>query len=157
MKCKFYLNPTDFVTNPFLVGAALFYTSTLQPYTFHNLRQYILHRLLTTSTKSYPFKLKAQVVERDAVLVPSGWDSWGKLRVLRDGFDCDAVHQGWDSDMDAVTDRQQPSLHGARGNFEEIINNPNFNDQVTKQVLFVYDSELTITIAIKQYSSTRDM
>lgn len=113
------------------VGAALFYTSTLQPYTFHNLRQYILHRLLTTSSKSYPFKLKAQVVERDAVLVPSGWDSWGKLRVLRDGFDCDAVHQGWDADMDAVTDRQQPGSHGARGNYEDLIHNPNSDDQVS--------------------------
>ncbi|GAA5807691.1 hypothetical protein MFLAVUS_001065 [Mucor flavus] len=110
-------------------GAALFYTSTLQPYTFHNLRQYILHRLLTTATKSYPFKLKAQVVERDAVLVPAGWDSWGKLRVLRDGFDCESVHQGWESDMDAVTDRQQPGTHGARGNYEEVITNPNANDQ----------------------------
>lgn len=102
----------------------------MQPYTFHNLRQYILHRLLTTSTKSYPFKLKAQVIERDAVLVPAGWDSWGKLRVLREGFDCEAVHQGWDSDMDAVTDRQQPGFHGARGNYEEVIVNPNSNEQV---------------------------
>ncbi|KAF1805926.1 dynein light intermediate chain-domain-containing protein [Mucor lusitanicus] len=106
-------------------GAALFYTSTLQPYTFHNLRQYILHRLLTTATKSYPFKLKAQVVERDSVLVPAGWDSWGKLRVLREGFDCEAVHQGWDSDMDAVADRQQPGAHGCRGNYEQVIANPN--------------------------------
>ncbi|CAO0801347.1 unnamed protein product [Mucor circinelloides] len=110
-------------------GAALFYTSTLQPYTFHNLRQYILHRLLTTATKSYPFKLKAQVVERDSVLVPAGWDSWGKLRVLREGFDCEAVHQGWDSDMDAVTDRQQPGAHGCRGNYEEVITNPNSTEQ----------------------------
>lgn len=117
-----------------LVGAALFYTSTLQPYTFHNLRQYILHRLLTTATKSYPFKLKAQVVERDAVLVPAGWDSWGKLRVLRDGFDCESVHQGWESDMDAVTDRQQPGTHGARGNYEEVITNPNANDQVSGDI-----------------------
>jgi dynein light intermediate chain 1 len=119
----------------------LFYTSTLQPYTFHNLRQYILHRLLTTSTKSYPFKLKAQVIERDAVLVPAGWDSWGKLRVLREGFDCDAVHQGWDSDMDAVTDRQQPGIHGARGNYEEVIINPNSQEQVRKKdmyILYVY-------------------
>ncbi|KAI8646309.1 dynein light intermediate chain-domain-containing protein [Parasitella parasitica] len=110
-------------------GAALFYTSTLQPYTFHNLRQYILHRLLTTATKSYPFKLKAQVVERDSVLVPAGWDSWGKLRVLREGFDCEAVHQGWDSDMDAVTDRQQPGAHGCRGSYEEAITNPNSTEQ----------------------------
>lgn len=135
----------------------MFYTSTLQPYTFHNLRQYILHRLLTTSTKSYPFKLKAQVVERDAVLVPSGWDSWGKLRVLRDGFDCDAVHLGWDSDMDAVTDRQQPGAHGARGNYEDVIHNPNSEDQVLYTNHYMFTLGLTCLIAIKQYSSTRDL
>ena len=114
-----------------LVGAALFYTSTLQPYTFHNLRQYILHRLLATSTKTYPFQLKAQVVERDSVLVPAGWDSWGKLRVLREGFDCEAVHQGWDSDMDAIADRQLPGFHGARGSYEEVIADPNSKEQVS--------------------------
>lgn len=70
------------------------------------------------------------MVERDSVLVPAGWDSWGKLRVLREGFDCEAVHQGWDSDMDAVEDRQQPGFHGARGNYEEVIVNPNSKEQV---------------------------
>lgn len=110
-------------------GAALFYTSTRQPYTFHNLRQYILHRLLTTATKSYPFNMKAQVIERDVVLVPSGWDSWGKLRVLRDGFDCEAVNQGWDADMDAVIDRQQPGAHGSRGIYEEVISDPASKEQ----------------------------
>ncbi|KAI8379892.1 dynein light intermediate chain-domain-containing protein [Choanephora cucurbitarum] len=115
-------------------GAALFYTSTLQPYTFHNLRQYILHRLLATSTKTYPFQLKAQVVERDSVMVPAGWDSWGKLRVLREGFDCEAVHQGWDSDMDAIADRQQPGFHGARGSYEEVIADPNSKEQPMSNV-----------------------
>lgn len=51
------------------------------------------------------------------------------MRVLREGFDCEAVHQGWDSDMDAVTDRQQPGVHGCRGNFEEVITNPNSSEQ----------------------------
>ncbi|KAF7721649.1 hypothetical protein EC973_004325 [Apophysomyces ossiformis] len=110
-------------------GASLFYTSTLHPYTFHNLRQYILHRVLTTSTKSYTFHLKAQVVERDTVLVPSGWDSWGKIRVLKEGFDCDGVHQGWDADMDALADRQQPGAHGARGFYEEAIPDPDTEEQ----------------------------
>ncbi|KAI7898319.1 dynein light intermediate chain-domain-containing protein [Cokeromyces recurvatus] len=110
-------------------GAALFYTSTLQPYTFHNLRQYILHRLLTSPSKTYPFKLKAQVVERDSVLVPAGWDSWGKIRVLREGFDCEGINQGWDTDIDAIIDKQQPGPHGARGNYEEIIQNPNSKEQ----------------------------
>ncbi|KAI8143883.1 dynein light intermediate chain-domain-containing protein [Fennellomyces sp. T-0311] len=110
-------------------GAALFYTSTLHPYTFHNLRQYILHRLLTTSTKAYPFTLKAQVVERDSVMVPAGWDSWGKIRVLREGFDCEGVHQGWDADMESIIDRQDPGAHGARGVFEEAIPDPEAEEQ----------------------------
>ncbi|KAG0747758.1 hypothetical protein G6F57_006400 [Rhizopus arrhizus] len=110
-------------------GAALFYTSTRQPYTFHNLRQYILHRLLTTPTKPFPFNMKAQVIERDVVLVPSGWDSWGKLRVLREGFDCEAVNQGWDADMDAVIDRQQPGANGSRGIYEEVISDPSLKEQ----------------------------
>lgn len=115
-------------------GAALFYTSTRQPYTFHNLRQYLLHRLLTTPTKTYPFNMKAQVIERDIVLVPSGWDSWGKLKVLREGFDCEAVNDGWDADMDAVTDRQQPGAHGSRGIYEEVVSDPSSKDQVNKYI-----------------------
>ncbi|KAI9027143.1 dynein light intermediate chain-domain-containing protein [Phycomyces nitens] len=109
-------------------GAALIYTSTLYPHTFHNLRQYILHRLLTRSTKSFPFSLKAQVVERDSVFVPSGWDSWGKIRILKEGFDCEGLSAGWDADMEAVADRQQPDDHGARGFYEEATPNPDTGD-----------------------------
>ncbi|KAF7731782.1 hypothetical protein EC973_008297 [Apophysomyces ossiformis] len=110
-------------------GAALFYTSTLQPYTFHNLRQYILHRLLTMPSKPFPFMKKVQVVERDCVLVPSGWDSWGKVKVLREGFDCEGVQQGWDADMEAILDRQQPGPNGARAIFEETIPDPELEEQ----------------------------
>ncbi|CAO3656066.1 unnamed protein product [Mucor fragilis] len=112
-------------------GAALFYTSTLHPYTFHNLREYILHRTLSTFAKPYQFHLKAQVIERDTVLVPSGWDSWGKIKVLREGFDCDHVSEGWDADMDAVIDRQKPGNTGARGTYEEAI--PNGESEIQPQ------------------------
>ncbi|KAI8072803.1 hypothetical protein BC940DRAFT_344177 [Gongronella butleri] len=110
-------------------GAALFYTSTLRPFTFHHLRQYVLHRLLSTTSKPYPYPYRAQVVERDCVAVPSGWDSWGKIRILRDGFDCEAVNQGWDADMEALQDRQQPGAHGARGTYEDIIANADHVEQ----------------------------
>jgi hypothetical protein len=30
-------------------------------------------------------------VEKDLVYVPFGWDSVGKIKVLNEGFDCDAV------------------------------------------------------------------
>ena len=39
--------------------------------------------------------LKHNVVDRDRVMVPPGWDSWGKIRVLREGFDVEGVSQSW--------------------------------------------------------------
>ncbi|CAG8597025.1 4447_t:CDS:2, partial [Scutellospora calospora] len=75
-------------------GAALFYTTTRDPKTFENLRQYIHHRLLGSK-----FNVEPNYVERDTVLVPTGWDSWNQIKYLRDGFDCDGLLQGWDLDM----------------------------------------------------------
>ncbi|KAJ3049472.1 hypothetical protein HK097_009531, partial [Rhizophlyctis rosea] len=91
-------------------GAALFYTSTHRPQTLTNLRSYVLHRLIGTpatyssavssvggqslqlvTPSSFAFDLRARVLDRDTVLVPSGWDSWGKIRVLREGFDCEGM------------------------------------------------------------------
>ncbi|KAF9183654.1 hypothetical protein BGZ51_003883 [Haplosporangium sp. Z 767] len=127
-------------------GASLFYTSIHHPHTFSNLRQYLLHRLLTPSTlnnaqsqqqqqqqpSSFPFKKRAQVVERDQVMVPAGWDSIGKIKVLRNGFDCESVAEGWDLDEKAesgadgaATDASElTNIVGARKVYEEVIVNP---------------------------------
>ncbi|KAG0033780.1 hypothetical protein BGZ82_005980 [Podila clonocystis] len=121
-------------------GASLFYTSIHHPHTFANLRQYLLHRLLTPSTlsnpttpSSFPFKKRAQVVERDQVMVPAGWDSFGKIKVLRNGFDCEGVAHGWELDEQT---REVPSSEGesnggnpagARFVYEDVITNPKLN------------------------------
>ena len=44
--------------------------------------------------------LKHNLIDRDRILVPPNWDSWGKVRVLRDGFDVEAVSDGWSIDID---------------------------------------------------------
>jgi dynein light intermediate chain 1 len=44
--------------------------------------------------------LKHNVIDRDRILVPPNWDSWGKVRVLRDGFDVEAVSDGWSIEID---------------------------------------------------------
>ncbi|CAO3703176.1 unnamed protein product [Rhizopus stolonifer] len=104
-------------------GAALFYTSSYQPYTYHHLREYILHRLLSNQNgKTYPFRAKAQVVERDTVFVPSGWDSWGKIKVLREGFDCESISEGWDENIEALADGHKHST-GAMGIYQDAIPN----------------------------------
>jgi dynein light intermediate chain 1 len=40
------------------------------------------------------------VLDRDAVLVPSGWDSWGKINVLREGFDAARVGKAWEASLE---------------------------------------------------------
>jgi dynein light intermediate chain 1 len=44
--------------------------------------------------------LKHNVIDRDKVVVPPNWDSWGKIRVLRDGFDVERMSQGWTCDIE---------------------------------------------------------
>ncbi|KAK4692775.1 dynein cytoplasmic 1 light intermediate chain, partial [Lecanoromycetidae sp. Uapishka_2] len=43
--------------------------------------------------------LKHNVIDRDKILVPPNWDSWGKIRVLREGFDVEGTSSGWSVDI----------------------------------------------------------
>lgn len=93
-------------------GASLFFTSQTIPNSFTQLRQYILHRIFSpsslalntasvppTSTRAFPFQHRTNVIDRDQILVPTGWDSWGKIRILREKFDCEKVGEGWEEDL----------------------------------------------------------
>lgn len=99
------------------VGASLFYT-TLQPTTPNAPRQYAIHALFvppaptpngvlegTTAPVCYPFSLvhKPNTLNRDRIVVPAGWDSWGKIGVLRDGFDAKAWGEAWERDLSSDT------------------------------------------------------
>lgn len=44
--------------------------------------------------------VKHNVIDRDKVVLPPNWDSWGKIRVLREGFDVEAVNKGWSLDIE---------------------------------------------------------
>ncbi|TYJ52348.1 hypothetical protein B9479_007042 [Cryptococcus floricola] len=66
-------------------GASLFYTAPSL------LKCYLLHRLYTVPPSlnpppTSPFNHRANVLDRGVVMVPSGWDSWLEISVLRDGF-----------------------------------------------------------------------
>ncbi|GAA5878826.1 hypothetical protein JCM3774_000977 [Rhodotorula dairenensis] len=50
---------------------------------------------------AFPFLHRANVVDREQVLVPTGWDTWGKIKILRERFDCEACGQNWEADLDA--------------------------------------------------------
>lgn len=53
----------------------------------------------SSTSRTFPFTQRANVIDRDQILVPLGWDSWGKIRVLRDGFDAAAFGAGWQLDV----------------------------------------------------------
>jgi len=74
--------------------------------------------------------------------VPPNWDSWGKIRVLRDGFDVEATSNGWSVDIEDSETQPQMNGHaedtndgdsrraqswGAVQSYEEIIRDPSLD------------------------------
>lgn len=69
------------------------------------------------------------------MLVPAGWDSWGKIRVLREGFDCEGVSEGWDMDIKELKSGEKDNqvigdLQSVKKVYEEVVPDPHANDQV---------------------------
>ncbi|MBW0528010.1 hypothetical protein O181_067725 [Austropuccinia psidii MF-1] len=104
-------------------GGSLFFTSDKKPDSLMRLRSYVLHRLFgqlvsattsatgtTPNARLFPFPYKANVVDRDEVLIPMGWDSWGKIKILRDGFDPLVVGNGWLFDLQKQLSRRPEAL-----------------------------------------------
>ena len=48
----------------------------------------------------FPFQHRTNTLDRDRVVVPAGWDSWGKIVVLREGFDAKSWGEAWERDVD---------------------------------------------------------
>jgi hypothetical protein len=111
---SFHLHLSSFVKD----GAGLFYT-TPQPATLNVLRQYALHTLFVPpapapdgaldgaaapARNAFPFSHKPNTLDRDRIVVPAGWDSWGKIAVLRDGFDAKAWGEAWEYDLESGVD-----------------------------------------------------
>lgn len=57
--------------------------------------------------------LKHNVIDRDMVLIPPNWDSWGKIRVLREGFDVEGISRGWSIDIQQALDSSAGINHPA--------------------------------------------
>ncbi|ROT41037.1 dynein light intermediate chain [Sodiomyces alkalinus F11] len=76
-------------------GASLIYTTPNVPSPLPSL----VHSSLGVTSLLKRQPLKHNVIDRDKILVPPNWDSWGKIRVLRDGFDVEATSIGWSRDL----------------------------------------------------------
>ncbi|XP_011311614.1 cytoplasmic dynein 1 light intermediate chain 1 isoform X2 [Fopius arisanus] len=62
-------------------GAGLFYTSAKEDKNCDLLYKYLTHRIY-----SLPFRTPALVVEKDAVLIPAGWDNMKKIGILHENL-----------------------------------------------------------------------
>ncbi|XP_052867842.1 cytoplasmic dynein 1 light intermediate chain 2 [Anopheles cruzii] len=60
-----------------MYGASLFYTSVKEDKNCDLLYKYLTHRIY-----GLPFRTPALVVEKDAVLIPAGWDNTKKISIL---------------------------------------------------------------------------
>ncbi|XP_035919623.1 cytoplasmic dynein 1 light intermediate chain 2 [Anopheles stephensi] len=60
-----------------MYGASLFYTSVKEDKNCDLLYKYLTHRIY-----GLPFRTPALVVEKDAVLIPAGWDNMKKISIL---------------------------------------------------------------------------
>ncbi|KAJ6560463.1 dynein light intermediate chain-domain-containing protein [Mycena capillaripes] len=116
-------------------GAGLFYT-TQHPATLQALRQYALHMLFLPPAPSpavasgaeppapvrnpFPFTHKPNYLDRDRIVVPAGWDSWGKITIMREEFEARAWGDAWDRDLDAE-DAAQPPADGAKVLFSALV------------------------------------
>lgn len=102
-------------------GASLIYTIPSVP---TQLQSLIHTSLQVQSAVKKPPQLKHNVIDRDKVVVPPNWDSWGKIRVLRDGFEVEQVSNGWSSDIAQDGGNAEDTANGAVALYEETIQDP---------------------------------
>ncbi|OQD73457.1 hypothetical protein PENDEC_c015G06677 [Penicillium decumbens] len=72
-------------------GASLIYTT---PFLANSL-QSLIHSSLGIHSLLKRQSLKHNVIDRDKILVPANWDSWGKIRIIREGFDMEGASTAW--------------------------------------------------------------
>lgn len=77
-------------------GSSLVYTMPSAPGSLQNL----IHSTLGIKSLLKQEQLRHNVTDRDRVLVPPNWDSWAKIRILREGFDVEGVSERWSVDID---------------------------------------------------------
>ena len=54
-------------------------------------------------------------MDRDKILIPPNWDSWGKIRVIREGFDVEGTSAGWSIDIESSPAPLNPTVAASEG------------------------------------------
>lgn len=82
-------------------GASLCYVASFDA----NDVRTLLHSSLSIQSLLKKEVIKHNVIDRDKILVPPNWDSWGKIRILRDAFEAETVAERWSLDIQASPDK----------------------------------------------------
>ncbi len=91
-------------------GSSLVYTMPTAPGSL----QTLLHSTLGIKSLLKQEQLRHNVTDRDRVLVPPNWDSWAKIRIIRAGFDVEAISERWSVDID-IPHHMRPTNGDAAG------------------------------------------
>lgn len=87
-------------------GASLIYTMPSAPGSL----QTLIHTSLGIQSTLQKKQLKHNVTDRDHILVPPSWDSWGKIRILTEGFDVERVSKTWSQDIQLPLEDESKQL-----------------------------------------------
>lgn len=83
---------------------------------------------ITSLLKRQP--LKHNVIDRDKIVVPPNWDSWGKIRVLGGSFDAEQISKGWSDDIKLPLGSQPRNLEALeQANSDAKANGPAIPDE----------------------------
>lgn len=82
-------------------GASLCYVASFDA----NHVRTLLHSSLSIQSLLKRSVIKHNVIDRDKILVPPNWDSWGKIRILRDAFEVESVAERWSLDIQSQPDQ----------------------------------------------------
>jgi dynein light intermediate chain 1, cytosolic len=87
-------------------GASLNYTATFDA----NHVRTLLHSSLSIHSLLKRETAKPNYIERDKILIPPNWDSWGKIRPLREGTDLEAISDAWSVEIQGKPEQDVDTL-----------------------------------------------
>lgn len=96
-------------------GSSLIYTMPTAPGSL----QTLIHSTLGIKSLLKQEQLRHNVTDRDRVLVPPNWDSWAKIRILRDGFDVEGVSDQWAVDIQTPSHMRPTNGHASQNDDPE--------------------------------------
>jgi dynein light intermediate chain 1, cytosolic len=129
-------------------GASLIYTTNFDT---NNVRTLILSSLGIQSLLKKEIA-KHNVIDRDKILVPPNWDSWGKIRIIGEGFNLEALGDAWSMEIQhppeesidfEATYEASDEATSAVALYEATLQNPD-KDQSSYKPLIDTDAEVTV-------------